>query len=131
MRCGSRPAERAFTRVCPPARPAGGCSGQRCALHEAVLYSAPGELARRLVPRLRSSLEDGGPVVAVLDEPTRAEVRRALGGEADRVKLPDPAAVHRFPPFTVTVRWARLSRRAGTTGRATVVGQLMERDPDS
>jgi anti-sigma regulatory factor (Ser/Thr protein kinase) len=94
------------------------------ALHEAVLYSAPDELARQLVPRLRPSLDDGGPVVAVLDEPTRAEVRRALGDDADRVAFPDPATVHRFPPFTVALRWARLSRRVRTPrGRATVVGQ--------
>jgi anti-sigma regulatory factor (Ser/Thr protein kinase) len=63
-------------------------------------------------------------VVAVLDEATRAEVRRALGDDADRVEFPDPAAVHRFPPFTVALRWARLSRRVRTrSGRATVVGQ--------
>jgi anti-sigma regulatory factor (Ser/Thr protein kinase) len=94
------------------------------ALHEAVLYSAPDELARQLVPRLQPSLDDGCPVVAVLDEPTRAEVRRALGDDADRVEFPDPATVHRFPPFTIALRWARLSRRVHTSsGRATVVGQ--------
>jgi anti-sigma regulatory factor (Ser/Thr protein kinase) len=94
------------------------------ARHEAVLYSAPDELARRLVPRLRPCLDEGGPVVAVLDEPTRAELRSALGDDADRVEFPDPAAVHRLPPFTVAMRWARLSRRATAPhSRATVVGQ--------
>jgi anti-sigma regulatory factor (Ser/Thr protein kinase) len=94
------------------------------ALHEAVLYTTPDELAQRLVPRLRPSLDGGGPVVAVLDEPTRAEVRRALGNEADLVEFPDPAAVHRVPAFTVAMRWARLSRGVSSpTGRATVVGQ--------
>jgi anti-sigma regulatory factor (Ser/Thr protein kinase) len=97
------------------------------ALHEAVLYSTPDELAERLVPRLRPSIDDGAPVVAVLDEPTRAEVRRALGDEAGRVEFPDPATVHRVPPFTVAMRWARLSRRVSSpTGRATVVGQQVE-----
>ena len=30
----------------------------------------------------------------------------------ERVDFPDPAVVHRVPPFTVASRWARLSRRA-------------------
>jgi anti-sigma regulatory factor (Ser/Thr protein kinase) len=94
------------------------------AVHEAFLYSTPDELAQRLVPRLAPALDDGGPVVAVLDEPTRAEVRRALGDDADRLEYPDPSTVHRLPPFTVAVRWARLSRLVDTPqGRATVVGQ--------
>ena len=94
------------------------------AWHEAVLYSEPGELALRLADRLHPALDGGGPVVAVLDEPTRAEVRHALGDDARRVEFPDPAAVHRFPPFTVAMRWARLSRQVrGPDGRATVVGQ--------
>jgi anti-sigma regulatory factor (Ser/Thr protein kinase) len=97
------------------------------ALHEAVLYSTPDELAGRLVPLLRPSLDAGAPVVAVLDEPTRTEVRRALGHDADRIEFPDPATVHRLPPFTVAVRWARLSRRVTSpTGRATVVGQHVD-----
>ncbi len=97
------------------------------ALHEAVLYSAPDELAERLVPRLLPSLHEGAPVVAVLDETTRAELRRALGDAAEQVAFPDPAVVHRVPPFTVAARWARLSRRVSTpTGRATVVGQHVE-----
>ena len=97
------------------------------ALHEAVLYSAPDELAERLVPRLLPSLHEGAPVVAVLDETTRAELRRALGDAAEQVAFPDPALVHGVPPFTVAARWARLSRRVSTpTGRATVVGQHVE-----
>ena len=97
------------------------------ALHEAVLYSAPDELAERLVPRMLPSLDEGSPVVAVLDDAIRAEVRRALGDAAEHVEFPDPAVVHRVPPFTVAARWARLSRRVTTaTGRATVVGQHLE-----
>ena len=97
------------------------------ALHEAVLYSAPDELAERLVPRMLPSLDEGSPVVAVLDDAIRAEVRRALGDAAEHVEFSDPAAVHRVPPFTVATRWARLSRRVTTsTGRATVVGQHLE-----
>jgi anti-sigma regulatory factor (Ser/Thr protein kinase) len=97
------------------------------ALHEAVLYSAPDELADRLVPRLLPSLHDGAPVVAVLDETTRAELRRALGDAAGQVAFPDPAVVHRVPPFTVAARWARLSRHVTSPmGRATVVGQHVE-----
>ena len=100
-------------------------------MHEAVLYSEPDELARRLVPRLRTTLDDGGPVVAVLDEQTRAELRHALGDDADRVEFPEPAAVHRVPPFTVAVRWARLSRLVRTPhGQATVVGQHVAGLPD-
>lgn len=94
------------------------------ARHDVVLYTAPDELAQQLVGLLAPVLGDGGPVVAVLDDETRAEVRRGLGADADRVEFPDPAAVHRFPPFTVAMQWARLSRKArGATGRATVVGQ--------
>lgn len=93
------------------------------AVHEAVLYSAPDELAHQLVPLLRPSLDDGAPVVAVLDGPTRSHLRAALGDDVDRVEFPDPATVHRVPPFTVAVRWARVSRKATPTGRATVVGQ--------
>jgi anti-sigma regulatory factor (Ser/Thr protein kinase) len=97
------------------------------AVHEAVLYTTPDELAQRLAPRLLPSLTDGAPVVAVLDEPTRAELRRALGDAAERVAFPDPATVHRAPPFTVAMRWARLSRRVNSpTGRATIVGQHVE-----
>jgi anti-sigma regulatory factor (Ser/Thr protein kinase) len=97
------------------------------ATHEAILYSAPDELAQRLVPHMLSSLDEGAPVVAVLDASTRAEVRRVLGDAAEHVEFPDPAVVHRVPPFTVATRWARLSRRVSTaTGRATVVGQHVE-----
>ena len=97
------------------------------ATHEAVLYSAPDELAQRLVPHMLPSLDEGAPVVAVLDDSTRAAVRHALGDAAEHVEFPDPAAVHRFPPFTVATRWARLSRRVTTpSGRATVVGQHVE-----
>jgi anti-sigma regulatory factor (Ser/Thr protein kinase) len=79
------------------------------------------------VPRMLPSLDDGAPVVAVLDDTTRAEVRRVLGDAADHVEFPDPAVVHRVPPFTVASRWARLSRRVRTgTGRATVVGQHVD-----
>ena len=84
------------------------------AVHEAVLYTTPDELAERLGPRLQASLGDDAPVVAVLDAPTRAEVRRVLGPDADRVAFPDPAAVHSLPPFTVAMRWARLSRKVRT-----------------
>jgi anti-sigma regulatory factor (Ser/Thr protein kinase) len=94
------------------------------ARHEALLYSAPDELARRLVPLLKPALDDGDPVVAVVDEPTRAQLSRELGDDAGRVDFPDPAAVHSVPPFTVATRWARLSRRVSSpTGRAVVVGQ--------
>jgi anti-sigma regulatory factor (Ser/Thr protein kinase) len=94
------------------------------AVHEAVLYSAPDELAERLGPRLQASLDEDAPVVAVLDDATRAEVRRVLGPDADRVEFPDPAAVHRLPPFTVAMRWARLSRKVRTSNaHATVVSQ--------
>ena len=97
------------------------------ALHEAVLHSAPDELAERLVPRMLPLLAEGSPVVAVLDDTIRAEVRRALGDAAEHVEFPDPAVVHRVPPFTVATRWARPSRRVATaTGRATVVGQHLE-----
>jgi anti-sigma regulatory factor (Ser/Thr protein kinase) len=97
------------------------------ATHEAILYSAPDELAQRLVPQLLPSLDEGAPVVAVLDAVTRAEVRRALGDAAEHVEFPEPAVVHSVPPFTVATRWARLSRRVTTaTGRATVVGQHVE-----
>jgi len=97
------------------------------ATHEAILYSAPDELAQRLVPHMLPSLDEGAPVVAVLDAGTRAEVRRALGDAAEHVEFPDPAVVHRVPPFTVATRWARLSRRVTTpAGRATVVSQHVE-----
>lgn len=145
---GSPDLYRAFTRVCPrapaehvvtdvsrdPPR-ADGSDGAAPgdtehgaalggAVHEAVLYSAPDELAHRLVPRLAPALDDGSPVVAVLDRPTRAEVRRALGDDARHVDFPEPATVHRVPAFTVALRWARLSRLAHTPdGHATVVGQ--------
>ena len=115
---------RAVTRTADPHADGSDGAGPVGAVHEAFLYSTPYELAQRLVPRLAPALDDGGPVVAVLDEPTRAEVRRALGDDADRVEYADPSTVHRLPPFTVAVRWARLSRLVTTPqGRATVVGQ--------
>jgi anti-sigma regulatory factor (Ser/Thr protein kinase) len=97
------------------------------AQHEAVLYATPEELAEQLVPRMLPSLDEGAPVVAVLDATTRVAVRRLLGDAAEHVEFPDPAVVHRVPPFTVASRWARLSRRVRTrTGRATVVGQHVD-----
>ena len=56
-----------------------------------------------------------------------AELRRALGDAAEQVAFPDPAVVHRVPPFTVAARWARLSRHVTSPmGRATVIGQHVE-----
>jgi anti-sigma regulatory factor (Ser/Thr protein kinase) len=133
--CPRAPARHVVTDVSRDPRRADGSDGAAVgdaehgaalggAVHEAVLYSAPDELAQRLVPRLAPALDDGSPVVAVLDGPTRAEVRRALGDDARHVEFPEPATVHRVPAFTVAVRWARLSRLAhAPDGHATVVGQ--------
>ena len=73
------------------------------------------------------SLHEGAPVVAVLDETTRAELRRALGDAADQVAFPDPALVH--ARATVHRRGpvgAAQPPRPTPTGRATVVGQHVE-----
>jgi hypothetical protein len=102
------------------------------AVHEAVLYADPGELADGLATRLGGPIAGGQRVVAVVDGTTRAALRRALGPDADRVEFPDPAQVHRLPAFTVAQRWVRLGRGVTTPGgRATVVGQHVTGLPEA
>lgn len=91
--------------------------------HEGVPFTGPDALAGQLAPRLHAAVRDAGPVVAVLDDAARAAVRTELGGSASHIDFLDPVDVYRVPAFTVAVRWARLSRQAGSGGRATVVGQ--------
>jgi anti-sigma regulatory factor (Ser/Thr protein kinase) len=95
--------------------------------HEAVLYSAPAELAQRLLPRVGGALDTGAPVVAVLDPDHRTALRAALGTAADAVEFVDPATMHSVPAFTVAVRIARTSRRiAQAGGHALVIDQHVE-----
>lgn len=98
-------------------------------LHEGVPFDSPSGLAALLAPRLRTAVTAGGPVVAVLDGNVRDALRAELDPGTD-VEFLDPAEVYKLPAFTVAVRWARLSRQAGTGGRATVVGQQVEGLPD-
>jgi anti-sigma regulatory factor (Ser/Thr protein kinase) len=111
----------AAERTTPP-RPDG-------AWHEAVPYSSAAHLVERLAPRVAAAVSAGDPVVAVLDEPTRVRLRRALGSDSAEVDFQDPFEVHRVPAFTVAVRWARTSRRiTNPGGRALVLNQQMEVD---
>jgi anti-sigma regulatory factor (Ser/Thr protein kinase) len=97
------------------------------AVHEAVLYSSPADLAALLAERVGPAVAAGEPVLAVLDEANSAALRKALGRAAGGVEFQDPARVHLLPAFTVAVRWARLSRRATTADRrATVIGQHLD-----
>jgi anti-sigma regulatory factor (Ser/Thr protein kinase) len=92
-----------------------------------VPYSSPSHLAQRLAPRVAVAAAAGEPVVAVLDDAARAELRAALGPDAAGVDFQDPREVHRVPGFTVAVRWARTSRRiTAPGGRALVVGQQLD-----
>jgi anti-sigma regulatory factor (Ser/Thr protein kinase) len=100
-------------------------------LHEGVPFTTPGQLAAVLAPRLSTALDNGGPVVAVLDDPVRTALAAQLGAASlARLELLDPAEVYRVPAFTVAVRWARLSRRAEPGGRVTIVGQHVDDLPD-
>jgi anti-sigma regulatory factor (Ser/Thr protein kinase) len=111
----------AAERTTPP-RPDG-------AWHEAVPYSSAAHLVERLAPRVAAAVSVGDPVVAVLDEPTCARLRHALGSDSAEVDFQDPFEVHRVPAFTVAVRWARTSRRiTNPGGRALVVNQQMDLD---
>ncbi|WP_214367717.1 anti-sigma factor RsbA family regulatory protein [Pseudonocardia sp. H11422] len=102
-------------------------SGATGMVHECVLYSTADQLADQLVPRVRTALAAGEPVVAVLGEGGRAALADALGPDANAVQFHDPARVHSVPAFTVAVRWARLTKRLeNPAGRTTVVSQHVE-----
>jgi len=93
-------------------------------VHEGVPYASPDRLAGELAGPLGAAVAAGEPVVAVLDPDNRAALADSLGGAAAGVEWLDPAEVHRQPPFTVAMRWARLSRRATRPEqRTTVVAQ--------
>jgi anti-sigma regulatory factor (Ser/Thr protein kinase) len=99
----------------------------RGAWHEAVPYTSPSHLLERLAPRVAAAVSAGDPVIAVVDEPTRVQLREALGRDCAGIDFQDPFDVHRMPPFTVAVRWARTSRRISVPGgRALVVSQRLK-----
>ncbi len=92
--------------------------------HEPVPFSTAAALAARLAPIVDDAVVAKEPVLAVVDDAVRDELRTALNGSASGVEFADPVRVHGVPAFTVAVRWARTCRRVDRSGaRALVVGQ--------
>jgi anti-sigma regulatory factor (Ser/Thr protein kinase) len=103
---------------------AGPAAPHRPTVHEGVPYASPERLAAEVSDPLGRALAAGGPVVAVLEEDNRAALTAALGAAAAGVDWRTPEQVHRVPPFTVAMRWARLTRRAPRPAqRTTIVAQ--------
>lgn len=96
--------------------------------HEAVMHSGPDDLARLLAHRIRSTVAARHVVVAALGREAESSLRAELGAVADGVEFRDPADVHTAPAFTVAVRLARTSRRAGQAGGAALL--VVEHLPD-
>ncbi|NMO92959.1 hypothetical protein [Actinomycetospora sp. TBRC 11914] len=91
-------------------------------LHAAVLCGDPDELAHRLDPRIRGTLDTGGAVRIVLGRRGVRAVRDVLGDAGDRVDFPVPAEVAATPPA---------HRLAGLDGedRSLLVGRVCADDP--
>ena len=66
-------------------------------VHEALLYSTPGEFVGVVVPFLRGGVESGESALVVSTQANLAAARGALGADADRVDWEDTAAWYPKP----------------------------------
>ena len=91
-------------------------------LHAAVLCADPDELARRVGPEVRATLEVGGAVRIVLDRRGVRAFRDVLGDDGERVAFPAPAEVAATPPAS------RLGDRPDGA-RSMLLGRVSADDP--
>ncbi len=90
-------------------------------VHLGVLYADPEELVAAVLPQVDAALDDGAPVLTVVDRRTTAVLREALAERAPRVTFRAPAEVLRPGPERLVDEL-----RAGGGGRGPrplVIGQ--------
>jgi anti-sigma regulatory factor (Ser/Thr protein kinase) len=89
------------------------CAGFR---HEALLYAGRHDFLRGTVPFLREGLEQDESILVVVDHAKIAELREALGDDAQRVQFADMAQVGRNPARIIP-RWRQFVSEHLACGR--------------
>ncbi|MCW2983613.1 MAG: regulator of sigma factor [Conexibacter sp.] len=107
--------------MCPSPATAVGRTGDGYR-HEAFFYDGDDAFMAGIVPFVRSSIEAGEPLLAVLAAPKLVALREALGGADDGVLYADMAAVGTNPARIIPA-WQRFLDAHGSGGRVRGIGE--------
>ena len=92
-------------------------------VHEALFYRDDEQYLAGTVPFVRDGLAAGEPVLVAVPQRGIDLVRRALGGQAERVEFLDLRRAGRNPGRIIPGVLAAFTDNASTTGRVRIIGE--------